>query len=296
MFMEDLFEGYHSQRSKPRHGVSYDEMSDLESKPRSSYEMVFDALSTMSREELRGRTVALATSYLAQGVTSDFAGEERPFPLDAVPRVIASADWAPLEAGIQQRVRALEAFLADIYGAQAAIRDQIIPARVITSSVHFLRAAHGVVAENQVRIQVSGIDLIKDEAGTWRVLKDNVRVPSGVSYVISNRRVMAQTLPELFVSMRVKPVGDYPFQLLQALRAAAPNGTVDPTIVVLTPGVFNSAYFEHTQLAPFTGCNAIDRIPQDLTDALHPVQGSIHVREDRVHDTERFFQVVTRRR
>jgi len=220
--------------------------------------MVHEALSHMSRDELRGRTEALATSYLAQGVTFDFAGEERPFPLDAVPRVISQEEWTGLEAGIQQRVRALEAFLADIYGAKAAIRDSIIPASVITSSEHFLRAAHNVVAANQVRIQVSGIDLIRDEAGTWRVLEDNVRVPSGVSYVISNRRVMAQTLPELFVSMRVKPVGDYPFQLLQALRAAAPNGVEDPTIVVLTPGVYNSAYFEHTLLARLMGVELVE--------------------------------------
>ena len=209
--MVDLFKGYGGRKVPAHLGAPFDEMFESTGAPRSSYQMVHEALSHMSRDELRGRTEALATSYLAQGVTFDFAGEERPFPLDAVPRVISGDEWTGLEAGIQQRVRALEAFLADIYGAQAAIRDRIIPAKVITSSAHFLRAAHNVVAANQVRIQVSGIDLIRDEAGTWRVLEDNVRVPSVVSYVISNRRVMAQTLPELFVSMRVKPVGDYPF-------------------------------------------------------------------------------------
>lgn len=256
--MEDLFEGYHTQTAKPRHGVPFDEMYEGKSKPRESYKMVHEALKAMSREELQGRTESLASSYLAQGVTFDFAGEERPFPLDAVPRVISRSEWAKLEAGIAQRVKALEAFLEDVYGAQAAVRDQIIPAKVITSSAHFLRAAHQVVAANQVRIQVAGIDLIKDEAGVWRVLEDNVRVPSGVSYVISNRRVMAQTLPELFVSMRVTPVGDYPFQLLKALRAAAPNGIEDPTVVVLTPGVHNSAYFEHTLLARLMGVELVE--------------------------------------
>jgi uncharacterized circularly permuted ATP-grasp superfamily protein len=256
--MVDLFKGYGGRKVPAHLGAPFDEMFESTGAPRSSYQMVHEALSHMSRDELRGRTEALATSYLAQGVTFDFAGEERPFPLDAVPRVISGDEWTGLEAGIQQRVRALEAFLADIYGAQAAIRDRIIPAKVITSSAHFLRAAHNVVAANQVRIQVSGIDLIRDEAGTWRVLEDNVRVPSVVSYVISNRRVMAQTLPELFVSMRVKPVGDYPFQLLQALRAAAPNGVEDPTIVVLTPGVFNSAYFEHTLLARLMGVELVE--------------------------------------
>ena len=208
--------------------------------------------------ELRGRTEALGASYLAQGVTFDFAGEERPFPLDAVPRVIDQAEWLTVEAGIKQRVRALEAFLADIYGEQNAVKDGVIPARLITSSSHFHRQAAGIEPANGVRIQVSGIDLIRDEQGTWRVLEDNVRVPSGVSYVISNRRVMAQTLPELFVSMRVRPVGEYPHKLLGALRASAPAGVDDPTVVVLTPGVYNSAYFEHTLLARLMGVELVE--------------------------------------
>jgi uncharacterized circularly permuted ATP-grasp superfamily protein len=138
------------------------------------------------------------------------------------------------------------------------VRDGVIPAGLITSSSHFHREAAGIVSANGVRIQVSGIDLIRDEAGTWRVLEDNVRVPSGVSYVISNRRVMAQTLPELFVSMRVRPVGEYPQKLLNALRASAPEGVDDPTVVVLTPGVYNSAYFEHTLLARLMGVELVE--------------------------------------
>ncbi len=155
-------------------------------------------------------------------------------------------------------MRALEAFLADIYGEQNAVKDGVIPARLITSSSNFHRQAAGIDPANGVRIQVSGIDLIRDEQGTWRVLEDNVRVPSGVSYVISNRRVMAQTLPELFVSMRVRPVGDYPHKLLGALRASAPAGVEEPTIVVLTPGVYNSAYFEHTLLARLMGVELVE--------------------------------------
>ncbi|MDP4817089.1 MAG: circularly permuted type 2 ATP-grasp protein, partial [Pontimonas sp.] len=144
--MADLFEGYGDPRVFPGTATPYDEMFASAATPRGPYEMVHEALSRMSRDELRGRTDALASSYLAQGVTFDFAGEERPFPLDAVPRVISQGEWAGLEAGIQQRVRALEAFLADIYGAKSAIRDRVIPASVITSSEHFLRAAHNVVA------------------------------------------------------------------------------------------------------------------------------------------------------
>jgi len=264
--MVDLFSGYGATTAPPRErgqASAWDEMfpdpSSLSpSEARAAYKDVYSALAKMTQEELRGRTDALASSYLAQGVTFDFAGEERPFPLDAVPRVIEQPEWVSVEAGIKQRVLALEAFLADIYGPQAAVRDGVIPAGLITSSTHFHRQAAGIVSANNVRIQVSGIDLIRDEVGGWRVLEDNVRVPSGVSYVISNRRVMAQTLPELFVSMRVRPVGDYPNKLLQALRASAPAGVDDPNIVVLTPGVFNSAYFEHTLLARLMGVELVE--------------------------------------
>jgi uncharacterized circularly permuted ATP-grasp superfamily protein len=256
--MADLFDGYAASAARSGAAVAFDEMFAPDSTVRLPYRQIHAALAQLSQEELRGRTEALASSYLAQGVTFDFAGEERPFPLDAVPRVIERAEWSHLEAGVAQRVRALEAFLADIYGPQRCIADGVIPARLISSSVHFHRAAAGIESANGVRIQVSGIDLIRDEHGTWRVLEDNVRVPSGVSYVISNRRVMAQTLPELFVSMRVRPVGDYPTRLLDALRASAPAGVDDPTIVVLTPGVYNSAYFEHTLLARLMGVELVE--------------------------------------
>src|SRR6188768_1067443 len=256
--MADLFDGYGATATKSTGTPAWDEMFSEPSMPRAAYKEIHAALAQMTQEELRGRTDALASSYLAQGVTFDFAGEERPFPLDAVPRVIEQAEWLSVEAGIKQRVLALEAFLADIYGAQNAVKDGLIPASLISSSSHFHREAAGIEPANGVRIQVSGIDLIRDEAGAWRVLEDNVRVPSGVSYVISNRRVMAQTLPELFVSMRVRPVGDYPQRLLQSLRASAPDGIEDPTIVVLTPGVYNSAYFEHTLLARLMGVELVE--------------------------------------
>tara|TARA_B100000513_G_scaffold195655_1_gene126860 strand:+ start:751 stop:2472 length:1722 start_codon:yes stop_codon:yes gene_type:complete len=261
--MGDLFDGYGATATGRRRAAAWDEMFSDIARPlpqltRSPYRDIHAALAQMTTEELKGRADALADSYLAQGVTFDFAGEERPFPLDAVPRVIDQSEWAEVETGVRQRVLALEAFLADVYGDQRAIRDGIIPARLISSSEHFHREAAGIVAANNVRIQVSGIDLIRDETGGWRVLEDNVRVPSGVSYVISNRRVMAQTLPELFVSMRVRPVGDYPQKLLQALRASAPEGVDDPTVVVLTPGVYNSAYFEHTLLARLMGVELVE--------------------------------------
>jgi uncharacterized circularly permuted ATP-grasp superfamily protein len=256
--MGDLFDGYTATAPRNNATPAYDEMFSAPGTIRGVYREIHAALAKMTQEELRGRTDSLASSYLAQGVTFDFAGEERPFPLDAVPRVIAQAEWVDVESGIKQRVMALEAFLADVYGDQRAVRDGVIPARLITSSSHFHRQAAGIVPANGVRIQVSGIDLIRDEQGHWRVLEDNVRVPSGVSYVISNRRVMAQTLPELFVSMRVRPVGDYPHKLLHALRASAPEGVGDPNVVVLTPGVYNSAYYEHTLLARLMGVELVE--------------------------------------
>ena len=260
--MGTLFDGYtatRAERARKRATQPWDEMFPAPTADvREPYRELYPALAAMTQEELRGRTEALATSYLAQGVTFDFAGEERPFPLDAVPRVIAASDWNMVEAGVAQRVRALERFLADVYGPQLAVRDGVIPAALISSSTHYHRQAAGIESANGVRIQVSGIDVIRDEQGAWRVLEDNVRVPSGVSYVISNRRVMAQTLPELFTSMRVRPVGDYPNRLLQALRASAPEGVDDPTVVVLTPGVYNSAYYEHTLLARLMGVELVE--------------------------------------
>ncbi|KAA9132246.1 circularly permuted type 2 ATP-grasp protein [Microbacterium caowuchunii] len=265
--MGDLFDGYGSTlapRKTPTGLPAFDEMFGHPeqrgglAQSRTAYRELYQALARMTQEELRGRTDSLASSYLAQGVTFDFAGEERPFPLDAVPRVIDYAEWSEIEAGIKQRVRALEAFLDDAYGRQNCVRDGVIPAALIASSQYYYRQAHGIRSANGVRIQVSGIDLIRDEHGKMRVLEDNVRVPSGVSYVISNRRVMAQTLPELFVSMRVRPVGDYPNKLLAALRASAPPGIDDPNVVVLTPGVYNSAYFEHTLLARLMGVELVE--------------------------------------
>ena len=258
--MEPLFTDYASRKPARAPGP-WDEMfadASATEGVREPYREMFGALARMDQQELRARTDALASSYLAQGVTFDFAGEERPFPLDVVPRVIAARDWAAIESGVAQRVRALEAFLADVYGPQRAVRDGVIPASLLASSTHFHRQAAGIVGANGVRIHVAGIDVIRDEQGGWRVLEDNVRVPSGVSYVLSNRRVMAQTLPELFTSLRIRPVVDYPSRLLQALRAAAPQGIDNPTVVVLTPGVFNSAYYEHTLLARMMGVELVE--------------------------------------
>ncbi len=249
--MADLFDDY-------RLGAAWDEMlADLE-QPRRPYRAVHGTLRKLTGSELGTRAEALARSYLDQGVTFDFAGEERPFPLDVVPRVIAAEEWEAVERGVRQRVLALEAFLADVYGRQEAVKAGVLPWSVIASSTNFQRVAAGINPANGVRIQVAGIDLIRDEEGRFRVLEDNVRVPSGVSYVMANRRAMMHVFPEAFATHRIRPVSDYPAMLLAALRASAPAGVADPTVVVLTPGIYNSAYFEHTLLARTMGVELVE--------------------------------------
>ncbi|GAA1479060.1 circularly permuted type 2 ATP-grasp protein [Nocardioides aestuarii] len=281
--MTPMFEDYTGSD-----GPAFDEMFDGSSL-RAPYERLRDSLHELSVPELTGRLEALQTSYLDQGVTFDIGGEERAFPLDILPRVIEMDTWSTIEAGVQQRVRTLEAFLADVYDAGQVFEDGVVPRRVVATSSHYHRAAAGVRPANGVRVHVSGIDLIRDDDGEFRVLEDNVRVPSGVSYVMTNRRAIASALPETFAEHRIRPVASYPQRLLAALRAAAPAGVADPTVVVLTPGVFNGAYFEHALLARTMGVELVEgrdlecrrgRVMMRTTGGLEPV----HVIYRRVDD------------
>ena len=239
-------------------GEAFDEMMDTAGSVRPSYQAIYSTLRRTTPAELHGIAEALAKNYTQAGVTFDIGGVERPFPLDLVPRVIAAPEWETIEAGVAQRVRALEAFLADIYSDQRAITDGVIPSQLVTSSTHFHRAVAGIEPPNGVRIHVAGVDLIRNPDGDVRVLEDNVRVPSGVSYVMTNRSAMITALPDAFSNQRIRPVAGYPQRLLAALRKAAPPGTDDPTVVVLTPGVYNSAYFEHTLLARTMGVELVE--------------------------------------
>ena len=249
--MAELFEGY-------RTSTAWDEMLSAPDSPRRPYRGVHGTLRKLTGADLAARADALARTYIDQGVTFDFAGEERPFPIDVVPRVVSAEEWAEVEAGVVQRVRTLEAFLADTYGAREAVKAGVVPWRVIASASGFHRVAAGLTPANGVRVHVAGVDLIRDEQGRFRVLEDNVRVPSGVSYVMSNRKAMATVFPESFATHRIQPVDEYPRRLLAALRAAAPNGVTDPTVVVLTPGIYNSAYFEHTWVARTMGVELVE--------------------------------------
>ena len=281
--MTSMFEDYATGM-----GAAYDEMYDGAGL-RTPYSELQPSLREMGQVELQSRVEALQSSYLDQGVTFDIGGEERAFPLDVLPRVIEMEHWAKVEAGVQQRVHTLEKFLADVYDAGRVFDDGVVPRRVVTTSSHFHRAASGIDPPNGVRVHVSGIDLIRDDQGEFRVLEDNVRVPSGVSYVMTNRRAIAAALPETFAEHRIRPVAGYPQKLLTALRAAAPAGVTDPNVVVLTPGVFNGAYFEHALLARTMGVELVEgrdlecrrgRVMMRTTQGLEPV----HVIYRRVDD------------
>jgi len=249
--MAAMFDGYASS------GPAYDEMYD-DTTLRPPYARLRTSLDTMTTPDLVARVEALQAGYLDQGVTFDIGGEERAFPLDILPRVIEMDTWTTIEKGVQQRVRALEQFLADVYDAGRVFDDGVIPRQVITTSSHYHRAAASIRPPNGVRVHVSGIDLVRDNAGEFRVLEDNVRVPSGVSYVMTNRRAISAALPETIAEHRIRPVAGYPQRLLAALRAAAPAGVADPNVVVLTPGVYNGAYFEHALLARTMGVELVE--------------------------------------
>ena len=252
---ERIFGGYSTSDA---YSLAFDEMFDAQGSVRGPYKGIYAELAPSDASELEARAEALARAFTDQGITFSLSGQERPFPLDLVPRVISAAEWTRLERGITQRVKALEMYLDDIYGDQEILNDGVIPRRLITSCEHFHREAVGIVPPNGVRIHVAGIDLIRDEKGIFRVLEDNLRSPSGVSYVMENRRTMARVFPNLFATHRVRAVDDYSAHLLRALRNSAATNEADPTVVVLTPGVANSAYFEHSLLARQMGVELVE--------------------------------------
>jgi uncharacterized circularly permuted ATP-grasp superfamily protein len=240
-------------------GSSWDEMFADRAEPRPPYLALYQVLQALSSEDLDARSIARDRSFRDQGITFSLSGEERPFPLDLMPRIISAQEWSTIEAGVTQRVQALEHFLADVYGPGEILSEGVIPRSLISTSTHFHRAAAGFAPANGVRIHVAGVDLIRDADGKFKALEDNLRTPSGVSYVIENRRTMTRVFPELFGSQRIRPVEDYPARLLEALRAAAPPAASShPTIVLLTPGVFNAAYFEHSFLARQMGVELVE--------------------------------------
>ena len=271
--MADIFDSYQL-------AGAWDEMFERPGRARAPYAGLLAALQPLDPAELRFRSDQLARMFTDRGVTYDYAGEERPFPLDLIPRVIDAAEWDLIARGVRQRVLALEAFLADVYGPRHAFADGVLPWRVVCSSQRFHREVAGLEPPNGVRVHVAGIDLVRDGAGQVRVLEDNVRIPSGVSYVIENRLAMTRTFPALFAEQHVHPVYELPGRAAgRALRGGAP-GTRDPVVVVLTPGTANAAYFEHALLARLMGVDLVEggdltctgnRVHVHTTQGLRPV-------------------------
>jgi len=227
--------------------------------PRPPFSRVMHLLHSLGKDEL-ARAQALAEhSLLQQGVTfsvyNDARGTEKIFPFCLLPRLIAASDWSRLEAGLQQRLRALGLFLDDVYGEQAILAAGVVPGEMVMASAGYRPMLRGIKPPGGVRIHISGIDLIRDPAGTWRVLEDNLRTPSGVSYVVENRLLSKRMFPRVFDAARVHRVDHYPTRLAETLRSVSPSG--DGTAVVLTPGTFNSAYFEHSFLARTMGLELV---------------------------------------
>ena len=237
---------------------TYDEMVDADGAPRAHTKSLYEALELLSAGDLDERGAVRARSFLQQGITFSSSGEEWVFPLDLVPRLIAEDEWDHIEAGVVQRVRALEAFLDDVYGERHVLRDGVVPYSLIFTSSNFVRAASGIRPASGVRIHLAGIDLVRGADGVMRVLEDNLRVPSGISYVIENREALTRVFPGLFLEQQVQPVAGFVATLLDSLRAAAPAGVSDPTVVLLSPGIYNSAYFEHAFLARKMGIELVE--------------------------------------
>ena len=285
--MADLFANY-------EHGKFYDEMFAAPGQARPHYQRLQERFGLMGHmTELMDRQRTADQTFIDRGVTftvySDNAGTEKIFPFDLLPRIIPPHEWAHLERGLVQRMQALNLFLADIYGPQRIIAEGIIPREMIETSKNFRPELVGCKIAKDLYVHINGSDMIRDEAGLYSVLEDNLRTPSGVSYVLENRQVMKRVFPNLLRDYRVRPVENYTNDLLNLLIHLAPAHVPEPTVVLLTPGVYNSAYFEHSFLARQMGIEIVeggdlvvenDRVYMRRTDGLAPV----HVIYRRIDD------------
>ncbi len=229
---------------------------------RERYRHVMESLQQMSLSTLDIKDRQASDFFMNQGITftvySDNEGIERIFPFDIIPRMITSNEWKKIEAGIKQRLKALNMFLKDIYNEQQIIKDGIIPASLVASCPHFLKEVVGIKVPHDIYVHISGIDLIRGADGVFYILEDNLRTPSGVSYMLENREVTKRIFPEMLVANQVRTVSKYPLLLHKILSSLSPRGVDHPTVVLLTPGVYNSAYYEHTFLARQMGVPLVE--------------------------------------
>jgi len=262
----------------------WDEMCD-DKNIRDHYAKVFEALQHLQIADLHQKDRLAAELFMNQGITftvySDNAGIERIFPFDIIPRIITSKEWDNIERGIKQRLRALNHFLADIYSDQKILKEHIIPSELIASCPHYTREVHGIKVPYDIYVHISGIDLIRGEDGKFYILEDNLRTPSGVSYMLENREVTKRIFPDMLAANKVKMVNNYPLLLHQILISLAPQQISNPVAVLLTPGVYNSAYYEHTFLARQMGVPLVEG--RDLVINEHKVYMKTTSGLERVH-------------
>ncbi|MHA8061046.1 circularly permuted type 2 ATP-grasp protein [Aquirufa beregesia] len=238
----------------------YDEMFSPEGLVREGYQPFKERVEQLSKEEFLRRHQSAERALMAMGITfnvySENEGTERIMPVDIIPRIVNGSDWDNVEKGLVQRITALNLFLSDIYSDQKIIKDGIIPKEVIYSSKNFLAPCIGIKPPKNIWIHITGTDLIRGDNGEFMVLEDNLRCPSGVSYMLENRELFKQTFPEVVAKTQIRTISDYPHKLLEMLRFISDRP--DPTVVVLTPGIYNSAYFEHSYLAQQMGVELVD--------------------------------------
>jgi|SRR5579871_957027 len=240
----------------------YDEMFDDACRPRPGAQLLLETVESLSDGHLLRYKHAAERLLLQMGITfnvyGDSAGTERIFPFDLIPRIVSADEWDHIERGLKQRVHALNAFIDDIYHDQKILKDGIIPSEVILSATSYRKQCQGLNPPWRVWCHITGTDLVRDRDGRYYVLEDNLRVPSGVSYVLENREVMKRIFPGVFEGLSVRPVTEYPSRLLEMLESIAPSQTTTPRVVLLTPGIYNSAYFEHSFLAQQMGVQLVE--------------------------------------
>src|SRR5450432_1231848 len=240
---------------------TWDEMYS-NSTVREQYKGAVEFLQQLSIDELNKKEEQAKRLFMSQGITftvySSGEGIEKIFPFDIIPRIITASEWSFIEAGIKQRLKALNLFLKDVYHEQFIIKDGIVPIDMIYSCPHYLREMHNFPVPYDIYVHIAGIDLIRNNDGTFYILEDNLRTPSGVSYMLENREITKRIFPDLIPKNNVRPVMDYPTILHKNLVSLSPRQTHHPTVVVLTPGIYNSAYFEHTTLSRLMGVELVE--------------------------------------
>ncbi|NII29633.1 circularly permuted type 2 ATP-grasp protein [Pseudoflavitalea sp. X16] len=255
MLTNELLNGYCPDKN------TWDEMYDTGA-VRHQYSGVVDFLQHLSVEELGKKEEQAKRLFMTQGITftvyNSGEGIEKIFPFDIIPRIITATEWNYIEKGIQQRLKALNLFLKDVYHEQFIIKDGLVPLSIIYSCPHFLREMVRFPVPYDIYVHIAGIDLIRDNDGTFYVLEDNLRTPSGVSYMLENREITKRIFPDLLPLMNVRSVMEYPNILHKNLVSMAPRQNNNPTVVLLSPGIYNSAYFEHTTLARMMGIELVE--------------------------------------